>query len=120
MGKCLIAPLYTQEFIKGYRGYLIALGIENLPNEDTKKIKKTAHTDKETDLSRRKSLPNKHMIYQAVIRVYELLELDINSDIHCFEKLEENVAIYREEYEKYTPAREKEEHMDRSYRSDFR
>jgi hypothetical protein len=115
-----IVGIYIDEFINAYRENLGMANIEKIPDDETVKIRRKAEADKKTDLDAGIELSRMLLAHQATICAYEQLEPDTQNKKGYLQEIARHAYTYTQAYGKYTPAREKEEYVDRSHRSDFR
>ncbi len=110
-----LRDIYVDAFLEEYRAYYQQETQNgNLPDENTRRMKKRAREDRAQNAALHKSLSPRQLDYQAAIRALEVLRLDTRNDTDYLTHIEKFAEIYLREY---TNEREVEkERFDRSDR----
>ena len=94
-----LRDIYVEAFLEQYRAYLAEeTGNGNLPDEETRRIKRRAREDRAQDDLLHKRLSPLQINYQAAIRSLELLLLDTNNETDYLVQIEKFAGIYSREY----------------------
>lgn len=94
-----LCDIYVDAFSEQYCAYLKReTGNGNLPDEQTRRIKRKAREDKAQDLMLHKQLSSRQITYQAIVRVLETLHLDTQNRTDYLAQIEKFADLYIDEY----------------------
>ncbi|MGH2510255.1 MAG: hypothetical protein ACRDHZ_23005, partial [Ktedonobacteraceae bacterium] len=97
-----LSDIYVEAFMERYHEYLEEnTGNGNLPDEQTRRIKRKAREDKVQDLALNKQLSSRQISFQATTRVLETLHLDTQNHTDYLAQIEKFADLYMDEYIDY-------------------